>query len=70
MPKKKTSTWDAEEWFYTELLQCGPVSEEWATREFKRKYYLHKGSPEIIMEVALYAVSDYHFYNYNKRTTF
>ena len=53
MPKKKTSTWDVEEWFYTELLQCGPVSEEWAKREFKKKYYLHKGSPEIIMEVAL-----------------
>jgi len=40
MPKKKISTWDAEEWFYTELLQCGPVSEEWAKREFKKKYYL------------------------------
>ena len=53
MPKKKISTWDAEEWFYTELLQCGAVSEEWAKREFKKKYYLHKGSPEIIMEVVL-----------------
>jgi len=54
MAKKKFSTWNAEEWLYTEFLQCGgPLSKEWVEKEFTRRRYLHGGNPEIILEVCL-----------------
>ena len=54
MAKKKFSTWNAEEWLYTEFLMCGgPLSKEWVKKAFTQRRYLHGGNPEIILEVCL-----------------
>jgi hypothetical protein len=51
---KKFDLWDAEEWLYTEFLQsAGPISKEWVLREFSRRKPLHRGNPEVVLEVCL-----------------
>ena len=54
MAKKKFDPWDAEEWLYTEFLQAaGPLSKEWVVREFSKRKHLHRGNPEVVLEVCL-----------------
>jgi hypothetical protein len=54
MAKKKFDLWDAEEWLYTEFLQAGgPLGKEWIRGEFTKRKHLHRGNPEVVLEVCL-----------------